>query len=499
LFLADAPPATGIPVVTMNSFALPQQGGSIECSKTAHPLSAYIGTWGNSSPPVTLGTDPLGFDPMGYSETCTDTNQADYLQTGPIYVHGELNTWHINATPDGKYSARGMRPAGWVIDPGPHPPMPAPPPDNYNYDCCSYWVVDPNDAYPYNPSNPDSDTTRGDLQAGDYIIMRGTLWQEDAHDCTHKDNSGPWSLWRATPKLLYHAGNMEMHPIDWIWRLPTPSVPKTAYTLACIGVNPAQGVAYAGHTFDVSFFPYPKQRPSGAVLRCQEQIDGRFSDMTTVNQHLVTNTGDQIRVHVDLGTQGSNQGRFKAAYVTWWEPSAQLIVTVTPSLIMQGRPVSVTVHAVDSGTGAALPGGTVMINDVNVGTTDVPFNYTFIGPAPTGVVIATGYTPTPIPWPPMSLSTMHCIVTPAGPPLGRPIQLTIQAIDDLTGAVVQTAMVTLLNPVAPIQFPANAPYPITLHTQTQRGPYGTAPTILYPSASVSAGGYRDAFAFDLTV
>jgi hypothetical protein len=309
-----------------------------------------------------------------------------------------------------------------------------------------------------------------------------------------------------------------MHPIDWIWRLLRPptgytdiwprGVVKTAYTLACIGDDPA-AVAYAGHTFDVSFFPYPKkQQPwSGAVLRCQEQIDGRFSDMTTVNQHLVTNTGDQIRVHVDLATQGSNQGRFKAAYVTWWEPSAQLIVTVTPSLIMQGRPVSVTVHAVDSGTGAALPGGTVMINGVNVGTTDVPFNYTFIGPAPTGVVIATGYTEAAIPWPPIPLSTMHCIVTPAGPPLGRAIQLTIQAIDDLTGAVVQTAMVTLINystaSGTTIQFPANAPYPmtgtITLHTYTQRGPYGTPPTILYPRATVSAGGYSDALAFDLTV
>jgi hypothetical protein len=176
-----------------------------------------------------------------------------------------------------------------------------------------------------------------------------------------------------------------------------------------------------------------------------------------------------------------------------------LIVTVTPSPILQGRPVSVTVHAVDSQTGAAVPGATVVINGVNVGMTDVPFNYTFIGPAPTGVVTATGYANAAIPWPPMLLSTMHCIVTPAGPPLGRPIQLTIQAIDDQTGTAVQTAMVTVLNPVAPIQFPANAPYPITLRTQTQLGPYGTAPTVLYPSATVSAPGYSKALAFDLSV
>jgi len=166
------------------------------------------------------------------------------------------------------------------------------------------------------------------------------------------------------------------------------------------------------------------------------------------------------------------------------------------------------VHAVDSGTLAAVPGGTVRLNGVNVGTTDVPFKYTFIGPAPTGVVIAAGYTEAAIPWPPtIPLSTMHCIVTPAGPPVARAIQLTIQAIDDVTGTAVQTAMVTLTNyPTASgttIQFPANAQYPttgiITLRTYTQRGPFGTPPNVLYPSATVSAPGYSDALAFDLTV
>jgi len=357
--------------VTMNSFALPGQGGGIESLQAKPQKTNWAGGvhsfphLPDSAEQITLGVDPVGSDPMGYADQV-----SDYLQTGPVYVHGELNTWHIQSQAF-KYTGRGTPPTGWVVDPGPNPPRPLPPGGTRNM--LLNWDVDPNDAYPFNPSNPDSGPR--DLQAGDYIIMRGPLYQEHGHDSGGND-AGPHSLWRGTRALLYHVGVLEMHPIDWIKPLDPPRVKKTAYTLACIGDPVTPNVFNAPHSFDVSFVPFPRQPPSpDSVLMCEEYIDGRYSDMTTVWPHSVTNTGSQISVHVGLATNSSKQGRFKATYtVAWARPLSVSIVTPTHALV--GTPTTVRVHAQDTATLATVA-CRVLIDGQDIGATDTDIPFVF--------------------------------------------------------------------------------------------------------------------------
>jgi hypothetical protein len=91
--------------------------------------------------------------------------------------------------------------------------------------------------------------------------------------------------------------------------------------------------------------------------------------------------------------------------VTAYTPS--LVVTVIPPLPGMGRPVQITVHAVDSTTGTVPSGCRVWIDGINVAATDTPFTYIFrsrrVGPLtnptivfPTGVVKTPGYPDTAI-------------------------------------------------------------------------------------------------------
>ncbi|MFG2045569.1 hypothetical protein [Dactylosporangium sp. NPDC048998] len=178
-------------------------------------------------------------------------------------------------------------------------------------------------------------------------------------------------------------------------------------------------------------------------------------------------------------------------------------VTVTPTTaITLGRPASCTVQAVDARTGAVLS-GTVLVDGVAIGYTNVPLTYTFVTGREVGLVRVVGYPDATVRWPSFQNPQFALTVSPNPTPLSTPIQLLITAVDAQTRQPVSGATVTLTNysltgKPSTIQFPAGTPYSITLRAWAQRrilpqpGPDPDPPLIIYPTATVRANGYPDA-------
>ncbi len=90
---------------------------------------------------------------------------------------------------------RGAAPAKWV---------------RREYMTCGPYAAEAQSWWPYIPCNPDGG---GELQEGQYVVMRGTLWQDNVHE----DPAPEMAAWDqgATRGL---AGWIEMHPPDAIIR-----------------------------------------------------------------------------------------------------------------------------------------------------------------------------------------------------------------------------------------------------------------------------------------
>lgn len=308
--------------VTPNSFALPHMAGAINRSDNPQP------------------TDVMGFeDPM----------PNNYRSKGPVFIHGELNCWHANNGPFGvrQYFGRGQAPAGWV-----------------QWSACE----EPNgDAWwPYLPYNPDNGPLP--LQTGDYVLMKGTLWQEHAHDMDTP------SLWRAEASTLMHCGLIEMHPPDWIVRVQPPPIRKTAFMVACCTARRV-GDTPSSVPVDAGIFPYPYLQPPPAPnsgFQWRKLIDGRFSHPGTFQDQASVEPGANTNIpgSVSMGAMvhATNvQGRFKAVYEVWWE--MPLMASCFPDHALIGSSVNFRVHAEDSSTHASVA-GTVKAAGVPIGSSD---------------------------------------------------------------------------------------------------------------------------------
>jgi hypothetical protein len=159
----------------------------------------------------------------------------------------------------------------------------------------------------------------------------------------------------------------------------------------------------------------------------------------------------------------------------------QLSVSVLPFPLPAGRPVEVTVRALDSRTGAPVS-GRVKLNGVDVGATNTPFTYLFGLTPPTGVVSAQFYADVSIPWPPIGVSIMQTSITPFPITLNKLIQVTVRATDTQTGGLVAGRV-----KINGIDVGAtNTPFNYTFRTRKN-----AEGEILYPSAQVTASGYND--------
>jgi hypothetical protein len=150
--------------------------------------------------------------------------------------------------------------------------------------------------------------------------MKGTIWMDFSHPVV--------STWESIKPGM--GGWLEMHPPDWMEVLtPTPSPTKTVQMVSLALLGPGSPLTT---TKDVTIAP-PGPQPSGKSLKYQEIIDGRFTDMTTVDtkqpSDRVTKFTDHIAVHVQIHQTVLHPndphavkwvpGYFKAVYVVWWE------------------------------------------------------------------------------------------------------------------------------------------------------------------------------------
>lgn len=236
-------------------------------------------------------------------------------------IHGELNAWHDSPTTGDSgqlfwphhFVGRGPAPQGWMrgLVEGPTRPDAG---GELTYTKDSPW-------FPWDIHAPSGDS----LHAGDYVLMRGPIWQDVLHG---GDMSPEKSVWHSGP-TFGHEGWVEMHPIDWIVRLqPRPmGARKTVGWIACATVAGEDAFAEASVNIDAKWPNFgPASFTNGVSVRdVREVIDGRCSDMGTVSpdprwerfdDHVVA----KARVR---GTAG-RQGRFKASYIVSWRETEAL-------------------------------------------------------------------------------------------------------------------------------------------------------------------------------
>jgi hypothetical protein len=241
--------------------------------------------------PIPFATDPsiTPGGPMGVSY-----NSFILPMNGPD-VHPELNSWHVNDTNPNTFftvhwRGRGQQPAFWVN------PVPQ---DN------DAW-------FPFNPLDPEG--LGYALKNNDYVLMRGTLWQEN----NHAIGVSPWS----SAPTVNHDGYTEMHPPDWIVRVREPN-PNARVT---VGRTAPASLGVTGPQIDASFSITPDftiDSPTGKLLvrTIDRQIDDRLTfplSVVTIGEQVST-TQDSVNVTLVVQPTGSQQARFKGAWLVGWK------------------------------------------------------------------------------------------------------------------------------------------------------------------------------------
>ena len=151
--------------------------------------------------------------------------------------------------------------------------------------------------------------------------MRGTLWQENNHSGCGPNS--PWSL----PPTTGHDGITEMHPPDWIVRVTEPNPNARLTTGRTAQASP--DVTGAQITSDFSITPdFTLASPTGKlqVRTVTRLVDTRFTNVASVVtvQEQVSAAQDQVAVQVVVQPTGSQQARFKGAWLVGWRQVDEL-------------------------------------------------------------------------------------------------------------------------------------------------------------------------------
>jgi hypothetical protein len=247
------------------------------------------------------------------------------------YIHIELNCWHSIGHPaPGKDSppwAGRPIPMGWMQK-------------SFGNDTDGYWT--------FSPTNPDHGPR--DLQEGDFVIVRGTLWQDFCHGYQTVFNTGP---------MAAQSGWSEIHPIDWIQRVPPPPMPSMAAVIQ-LGDQPS-----VDSTLIPDVTRLATQFPT--ILDVQEYVDTRLSDQTA-SRHVV-NKCDQVAVDAALITSG---GRFKSIVNVRSEaaPCSAVGAGANLSLFKCGTGRGILLNQLNPATGSWATWGPVLTGSIGFLPTD---------------------------------------------------------------------------------------------------------------------------------
>jgi hypothetical protein len=258
--------------------------------------------------------NPLPFEDVDPSGVRRGVDYSSFIIANNDYdIHGELNAWHVKGTGGlwtRHFVGRGTAPGGWRNI-------------AFGDDSDAWW--------PWDVTSPDGRATT--LQKGDYVVMRGALWQDGDHEEGEKDPLSPWN----SGNTRGHSGWTEIHPVDWIVRVndPGPPVWKSAQRVIYPCENCSKHLAWnfgPEHVHGDTSLPFQKSGLSSRVFEVydvQELIDGRFTQISTVKNLTVSNRLDHVEVNADIVDVPGVQGRFKASYVvTWREADVNDVVWV---------------------------------------------------------------------------------------------------------------------------------------------------------------------------
>lgn len=231
---------------------------------------------------------------------------ATFLMPGTDLMTVELNAWH-------KSRHNNQVPAGWVADPDP-----------------GSW---PDVFWPFSVMKPAGiSAAEPELQEGDYVIITGALVEDSAHlhpaAGEEDDEYYRHQCWFDTYKG--HGGWLEIHPVDSIRRVLKKQEPTVRVTPKVFNLcrKNSTGTPFSKNVY---LAPVPSTPPSpNSVLRFREIIDDRFTDMSTVDQHVAEITSynpSALRVFVSVK---ANEGHFKATYLLWWEEGSGPQATAAP-------------------------------------------------------------------------------------------------------------------------------------------------------------------------
>jgi hypothetical protein len=245
--------------------------------------------------------------------------------------------------------------------------------------------------WPYDPRIPLTGG-RDDEAAAVYVSVVGSLISDSAHDDHSPHSEHALNYWgravhaSAADNLARHS---EIHPPDKIEILSSSQSRKeTLLGIAAIAVEAKSIFDLPEQEIRTRIAP-PGPRPSPYHHVAVIEMIGPETYYNSMNTPriiagneaktgaLISPTETDAEIYIKITGTGLGIGRFKALYRAFWEEGPHtLSLHVKPSTLPVEQPVQVTILAEDTQTRSPVS-GKVMINGREVGSTNIPFSYTF--------------------------------------------------------------------------------------------------------------------------